>query len=145
MEADELGASADQAPDIEVLLDSASLPDDAVTFEDDLAREISAAGVRPTVTIDPDSEERGALQDAAPMILHFLTVHGLEIAISVASDKLWAAIRGGYRRLRHREAPARAPTHVRVQYRNGPIVDVDLADDRRLKEVLRELRADATS
>jgi hypothetical protein len=128
-------------PDVTVAINQLELPDsfgpgDLVAIQ----QELNAGELRTEVSVDPASAPRDLVVVPALLIIHFLSQHGLDIALGVAEGAFWDGIKSALQRLRPGKKDSPAQTRVRVKYPDGQTVEVDVSSTEQLREVLRELR-----
>jgi hypothetical protein len=132
--------TAPAEPDVLIELDQLELPDDFADADlDELRTAASRAEVRADVTVRPGADVRDPLVLATLFVVHFVTAHGLEIALGVAEGALWDGIKATFQRLRGRTADTTQVSRVGVTYPDGRtlVVEVHSADE--LVRVVREL------
>jgi hypothetical protein len=121
-----------------------ALPEDLEDdFADPLVRDVQAAGLNASVVVEPGSEDRDVIAAVVLLVVHFAHAQGLNLALGTASGALWDGVKTTYNRVRGRAETHGAPVKVVAQYRNGPLIEIDLQDESKLPDVLAQLRASA--
>ena len=77
---------------------------------EELRREVSAGPLRTGIDVEPGSDERDPFTAAAVLfVIHFVSQHGMDIALGVAEGAFWDGIKKTFGRLRkHKAADAPA-------------------------------------
>lgn len=139
--ADGAAGARDPVADVRLVLNQLELPDD---FEDSDLEEVragtSAPEARTEVVVAPEGAPRDPLVLATLFVIHFVTVHGADIALAVGEGAIWDGIKSAFRRLRRRERGATELTRVGVTYPDGTTLFVEVHSDEELVRAVRALR-----
>lgn len=129
------------ASDVSVELNQLELPDDF--GEADLVavrEELNSSGLRTDVVVEPTSAPRDFIVVPTLIAIHFLSAHAVDIVLGVAEGAFWDGIKSTFARLRRGSSddePGRA--RVTVRYKDGPAIEMDLANTEQLRQVLRDI------
>jgi hypothetical protein len=107
---------------------------------EELRREVSAGPVQTGVEVEPGSDERDPFTAAAVLfVIHFLSQHGMDIALGVAEGAFWDGIKKTFSRLRGHKTAETPAARVGVTYPDGRTVYVEASTPDELVEIVRKL------
>ncbi len=127
--------------DVSVELNQLELPDDF--GEADLVavrEELNSSGLRTDVVVEPTSAPRDFIVVPTLIAIHFLSAHAVDIVLGVAEGAFWDGIKSAFARLRQgRPDVETGRARVTVRYKDGPAIEIDVADTEQLRQVLRDI------
>jgi hypothetical protein len=126
-------------PDVSLRFNQLELSEDVTVKDlDSLRAQLAESTLLSEVVVEPGTEVRDTFVVPTLLVVHFLSQHGVELALSIGSAALWDGIKSAYSRFRRR-GEDRAP-HARVvlRYKDGPMLEVDVGDEAQLRSVLQE-------
>lgn len=129
------------ASDVSIELNQLELPEDF--DEADLAAmrvELNGSGLRADVVVEPTSAPRDLIVLPTLLAIHFLSAHAVDIVLGVSEGAFWDGIKAAVARLRRgRAAGETERARVTVRYKDGPTVEIDVANAEQLRQVLKDI------
>jgi hypothetical protein len=126
--------------DVLLILNQSELPEDFGEADlDELRNEVSSTDVRTGVEVEPGSDDREPVTFAVIFVIHFLSKHGMEIALGVAEGAFWDGVKATFRRFRRGGRRTSQPARVGVTYPDGKTVFVEAQTEDELVQVVQRL------